>query len=164
MRLVGRKRVSSFEKRYDSFLSEASNEEVVSISKELMDVIATQIRSINLNALTLLGISMASLILSISLVSDLSSSITGSTKNIIFLLRMTSIAFMCVLLQQVCRLPEPDVHLADFAAENGKLPLGAVVQQGVLPVEDLIQGAAQFRNFVIAAVLEEPVQALIRYQ
>ena len=93
---MSRKRISSFEKRYDSFLSEASNEEVVSISKELMDVIASQIRSINLNALTLLGISMASLILSISLVSDLSSSITGSTKNIIFLLRMTSIAFMCI--------------------------------------------------------------------
>jgi len=93
---VSRKRVSSFEQRYDSFLSEASNEEVVSISKELMDVIATQIRSINLNALTLLGISLASLILSISLVADLSSSISGSIKNTIFLLRMISIAFMCI--------------------------------------------------------------------
>lgn len=94
--MSNRKRVPHFGQRYDSFLSEASNEEIVSTSKELMDVIASQIRLININALTLLGISMASLILSISLVADLSSSIGSSVKNVIFLLRMISIAFLCI--------------------------------------------------------------------
>lgn len=92
--MSNRKNALQFGKKYDLFLSEASNEEIVSISKELLNVFDARLRSINLNSLTLLGISMASLILSISLVSDLSSALSGSTKNIIFLMRMIAIAFI----------------------------------------------------------------------
>lgn len=89
-----KKNALQFGRKYDLFLSEASNEEIVSISKELLDVFDARLRSINLNALTLMGISMVSMILSISLVSDLSTALSGSTKNIIFLMRMIAIAFM----------------------------------------------------------------------
>ena len=89
-------KLTKFSRRYESFLSEASNEEIVSISKELADEMNSQIKATNVNALTLLGISMGALILSISLVSDLSSSIASTIKNTIFLMRMISIAFMCM--------------------------------------------------------------------
>lgn len=78
------------------FLSEASNEEIVSISKELTDEISSQVRTVGNTALTLLAISLISLILSISLVADLSGTLSGATKNTIFLLRMISIAFLCL--------------------------------------------------------------------
>ena len=84
---------SKFSRRYETFLSEASNEEIVSISKELAEEMNAQIKSTTVTALTLLGISMGALILSISLVTDLAAS---SIKNMIFLMRMISIAFMCI--------------------------------------------------------------------
>ena len=87
---------SKFGRRYETFLSEASNEEIVSISKELAEEMNAQIKSTTVTALTLLGISMGALILSISLVTDLAASIASSIKNMIFLMRMISIAFMCI--------------------------------------------------------------------
>jgi surfactin synthase thioesterase subunit len=87
---------SKFSRRYETFLSEASNEEIVSISKELAEEMNAQIKSTTVTALTLLGISMGALILSISLVTDLAASIASSIKNMIFLMRMISIAFMCI--------------------------------------------------------------------
>ena len=87
---------SKFSRRYETFLSEASNEEIVSISKELAEEMNAQIKSTAVTALTLLGISMGALILSISLVTDLAASIASSIKNMIFLMRMISIAFMCI--------------------------------------------------------------------
>lgn len=89
-------KLPKFSRRYESFLSEASNEEIVSISKELADEMNSQIKSTNVTALTLMGISMGALILSISLVTDLSTTIASTIKNTIFLMRMISIAFMCI--------------------------------------------------------------------
>ena len=52
------RRFSKFSKKYSLFLSEASNEEIVSISKELTDEIAVQVRAVNIAALAILSVSV----------------------------------------------------------------------------------------------------------
>ena len=94
--MSNKRKITRFSRRYESFLSEASNEEIVSISKELTEEMSSQIRSANLNAMAILAISIVALLMSITLVTDLSTSISSTIKNTIFLLRMIAIALMCI--------------------------------------------------------------------
>ena len=94
--MAKKRKLTRFSNRYSTFLSEASNEEVISISKELAEEFSAQIKSVNSNAVALLGISMVTMIFAISLVTDLSSTVSAAVKNTIFLMRMISISFMCL--------------------------------------------------------------------
>lgn len=89
-------RIGKFSKKYGLFLSDASNEEIVSVSKELMDGMSAEIKTVNTTALALLGTSILSLILMITLVSGLNTSLTGTMKSIVFLTRILAIAFLCM--------------------------------------------------------------------
>lgn len=82
-----------FGKKYGFFLSDASNEEIVSISKELSDEMSDQARFANGTSIAVLGIAVFSVILSILLISGLDASVSGSAKSTIFLFRMISVAF-----------------------------------------------------------------------
>ena len=76
------------------FLSDASNEEVVSVSKELMNGISSEIRSVNGSALALLGISVVSLVLMIASLFGTDISVTGGLKSVVFLTRVLAIAML----------------------------------------------------------------------
>lgn len=89
-------RMGKFSKKYGLFLSDASNEEIVSVSKELMNEMSSEVKSANGTALALLASSLVSLILMISLVSTLSTSLVGISKSIVFLTRITAIALLCM--------------------------------------------------------------------
>ena len=56
------RRFSKFSKKYSLCLAEASNEEIVSISKELTDEIAVQVRAVNIAALAILSVSVIALL------------------------------------------------------------------------------------------------------
>ena len=85
-----------FSKKYGLFLSDASNEEIVSVSKELLNGMSDEVKSVNATALALLASSLVSLILLISLVSGMDSTLTGNLKAIIFLTRILAIALLCL--------------------------------------------------------------------
>ena len=87
-------RVGKFNKKYGLFLSDASNEEIVSVSKELMNSMSQEVKSVSNTAIALLIGSLVSSILMISLISGLSSSLTGTAKSVIFLTRITAIALL----------------------------------------------------------------------
>ena len=89
-------KIGKFSKKYGLFLSDASNEEIVSVSKELLNGMSDEVKSVNATALALLASSLVSLILLISLVSGLDSSLSGTLKSIIFLTRISSIALLCM--------------------------------------------------------------------
>ncbi len=89
-------RMGKFSKKYGLFLSDASNEEIVSVSKELMNEMSSEVKSANGTALALLASSLVSLILMISLVSTLNTSLVGISKSIVFLTRITAIALLCM--------------------------------------------------------------------
>ena len=89
-------KIGKFSKKYGLFLSEASNEEIVSVSKELMDGMSAEIKSVNPTALALLGTSVLSLILMITLVSGMETTLTGTLKSVVFLTRILAIAFLCM--------------------------------------------------------------------
>ena len=89
-------RMGKFSKKYGLFLSDASNEEIVSVSKELMNEMSSEVKTVNGTALSLLAASLVSLILMISLVSSLNTSLIGTSKSIVFLTRITAIALLCM--------------------------------------------------------------------
>lgn len=61
------RRLSKFSNRYSQFLSEADNDEIVSISKELSGALSEQIRSMSMAALAVLCLSSFSLMISVML-------------------------------------------------------------------------------------------------
>ena len=87
-------RMGKFSKKYGLFLSDASNEEIVSVSKELMNSMSQEVKSVSNTAIALLIGSLVSSILMISLISGLDSSLTGTGKSVIFLTRITAIALL----------------------------------------------------------------------
>ena len=89
-------RMGKFSKKYGLFLSDASNEEIVSVSKELMNEMSSEVKSANGTALALLASSLVSLILMISLVSSLNTALVGVSKSVVFLTRITAIALLCM--------------------------------------------------------------------
>ena len=89
-------KIGKFSGKYGLFLSDASNEEIVSVSKELMNGMSSEIRTVGGTALGLLAASLVSLILMISLVSGLDSDLSGMSKSVVFLTRITAIAFLCL--------------------------------------------------------------------
>ena len=89
-------RMGKFSRKYGLFLSDASNEEIVSVSKELMNEMSSEVKSVNSNAMALLAASLVSLILMISLVAGMDSSLQGGSKSIVFLTRITAIAMLCM--------------------------------------------------------------------
>lgn len=89
-------KMGKFSKKYGLFLSDASNEEIVSVSKELMNEMSSEVKTVSGTALGLLAAAIVSLILMISLVSTLDSSLSGTSKSIVFLTRITAIAFLCM--------------------------------------------------------------------
>ena len=89
-------KTGKFSKKYGLFLSDASNEEIVSVSKELLNGMSDEVKSVNATALALLASSLVSLILLISLVSGMETSLTGDLKAIIFLTRISAIALLCM--------------------------------------------------------------------
>ena len=89
-------KLGKFNKKYGLFLSDASNEEIVSVSKELLNGMSDEIRSVNTTALALLASSLVSLILLISLVSGLNTTESSSLKSMIFHTRISSIALLCM--------------------------------------------------------------------
>ena len=89
-------RVGKFSKKYGLFLSDASNEVIVSVSKELMNSMSQEVKSVSGTAVALLIASLVSSILMISLISGMSTTLVGTAKSIIFLTRITAIALIAM--------------------------------------------------------------------
>ena len=90
-------RTGKFGKKYGLFLSDASNEEIVSVSKELMNEMSSEVKTVNGTALAILSASLVSSILMISLISGMdSTSLVGTSESIVFLTRITAIAMLCI--------------------------------------------------------------------
>lgn len=89
------RRFSKFSRKYSMFLSEASNEEIVSISKELSDEIAVQTRAINIAALILLTLSVVALLLIVFLLSMVGAQVSSLSRVISFM-RFGSLAMVCI--------------------------------------------------------------------
>ena len=97
-------RMGKFSKKYGLFLSDASNEEIVSVSKELMNEMSSEVKASNNNALGILAASIVSMILMISLISGLSSSLVGTAKSMVFLTRITAVALLCISSILACKV------------------------------------------------------------
>ena len=91
-----------FAKKYGLFLSDASNEEIVSVSKELMNGMSAEIKTVSNTSVAILASALVALILMISLVSTLDSSLTGSAKSFVFLTRITAIALLVITSTLAC--------------------------------------------------------------
>ena len=89
-------KTGKFSKKYGLFLSDASNEEIVSVSKELMNEMSSEIKTVNTIALATLAIASISMILMISLITNLDSDLTGLSKSLVFLTRITAVALLCM--------------------------------------------------------------------
>ena len=89
-------RAGKFGKKYGLFLSDASNEEIVSVSKELMNEMSSEVKTVNTTALAMLAASLVSSILMISLISGMDTSLVGTSESIVFLTRITAIAMLCI--------------------------------------------------------------------
>ncbi|MCQ2085085.1 MAG: hypothetical protein MJZ21_02935 [archaeon] len=94
--MASKAKLNKFSGRYDSFLSDASNEEIVSISKELTDEMASQVRLVNNSGIALIGISLFLMSMSILLFSTSTSTFSGTSRSIILVLRVLALALMCV--------------------------------------------------------------------
>ena len=96
-------KLGKFVKKYGLFLSEASNEEIVSVSKELMNEMSSEVKTTNVGAVSILATSIVSLILMISLISGMDTSLVGTAKSIVFLTRITAVALLCISSILACR-------------------------------------------------------------
>ena len=97
-------RVGKFARKYGLFLSDASNEEIVSVSKELMNEMSTEIKTVNNTSVAVLASSMVALILIIAFVPGVSTTLTGSGKSFVFLTRITAIALLCISSALSCKV------------------------------------------------------------
>lgn len=97
-------KLGKFVKKYGLFLSEASNEEIVSVSKELMNEMSSEVKTTNVGAVSILATSIVSLILMISLISGMDTSLVGTAKSIVFLTRITAVALLCISSILACRV------------------------------------------------------------
>lgn len=86
---------SKFSRKYSMFLADASDEEVVSISKELAGEMALQVRSLNTVAVSLLAVSSVALLLAVYLISLVDGPVT-SFNTLIMFLRFGSLSMMCL--------------------------------------------------------------------
>ncbi len=89
-------KLGKFVKKYGLFLSDASNEEIVSVSKELMNEMSAEVKTVHNGAVAILATSIVSLILMISLISGMSTTLVGTEKSIVFLTRITAVALLCI--------------------------------------------------------------------
>ncbi|MBO6084543.1 MAG: hypothetical protein J6O90_05640 [Candidatus Methanomethylophilaceae archaeon] len=96
--------MGKFVKKYGLFLSDASNEEIVSVSKELMNEMSGEVKTVHNGAVAILATSIVSLILMISLISEMSTSLVGTSKSIVFLTRITAVALLCISSILACRV------------------------------------------------------------
>ena len=80
-------RLSKFSRRYSQFLSEADNDEIVSISKELTGELSDQIRGVRTAALAIMCLSMVSLMTSLLLAAISDTGPTGY-RNAVVLMRI----------------------------------------------------------------------------
>lgn len=97
-------KLGKFVKKYGLFLSDASNEEIVSVSKELMNEMSAEVKTENNGAVAILATSIVSLILMISLITGMNSSLVGTSKSIVFLTRITAVALLCISSILACRV------------------------------------------------------------
>lgn len=89
------RRFSKFSKKYSLFLSEASNEEIVSISKELTDEIAVQVRAVNIAALAILSVSVIALLVVVLILCIVDGPVTSFNRILVFV-RFGSLAMLCI--------------------------------------------------------------------
>ena len=89
-------KTGKFSRKYGLFLSDASNEEIVSVSKELMNGMSAEIKVTHNTSVALLATSMIALIMMISLISGMTITLIGTAKSIIFLTQITAIAMICM--------------------------------------------------------------------
>ena len=87
-------RFANFSKKYSLFLSEASNEEIVSISKELSDEIANQVRVVNIASLVVLCVSVLALLMVLFMMSAIDGPVTYLNKLMTFV-RIASLTMLC---------------------------------------------------------------------
>lgn len=85
-----------FGRKYDFFLSEASNEEIVSVSKELTDSLSEQAKTVIRGATALLSVTLLAVILAILTLSGMDTSVSGSVKATVFVCRMTAVLLLCI--------------------------------------------------------------------
>ena len=95
---------AKFARKYGLFLSDASNEEIVSVSKELMNEMSTEVKTVSNTSVAVLASSMVALILIVALVPDVGSSVTGSGKSFVFLTRIMAIALLCISSALACKV------------------------------------------------------------
>ena len=86
-------RLSKFSRKYSQFLSEADNDEIVAISKELTGELSSQIKGVSTSALIMLTISTMALMISIILMAFTTIDVSGYRDTIMLLRVIGMIAF-----------------------------------------------------------------------
>lgn len=89
------KKLNKFSRKYSWFISEASEEEIVSISKELFEVMSQQIKSLLAIAPMLLAVCITSLIATLWIIFNLDAEIREFERPI-ELVRIMSVGVMCL--------------------------------------------------------------------
>lgn len=95
--MVGR--LSKFSRRYSQFLSEADNDEIVSISKELSGELSNQIKGVSTSALIVMCLSTLSLMMSVMLMAISEQGPVGYQSMVMMIRIFGMIAFIigCIL-------------------------------------------------------------------
>ena len=93
--MVGKKSSFKFSKKYSLFLSEASNGEIVAISKELSGEMAAQTRLLNITAVALLAVASTALLIGVFLVSQVDAPIS-KFNTIMTFCRFGALTLMCI--------------------------------------------------------------------
>lgn len=84
-------KLEKFSKKYGFFTSDASNEEIVAISKELSDVMYDHTKSLGNNAVAMLALSVASIVFGLFILTMVPI-LSGNYKTIVFFIRIASIS------------------------------------------------------------------------
>ena len=92
-------RLSKFSRRYSQFLSEADNDEIVAISKELTGELSGQIKSLSTTAVIVLCLSTISLMISIILAAIIENNhvVYSSIITMMRIAGMMAFIFACIL-------------------------------------------------------------------
>lgn len=87
-------KTTKFGDRYSSFLSNASSEEIVSISKELSDELTAQSKSICTMGVSLIAISLISLMISAVYIAGSTMTVVGASKSLLLILELLCLSLI----------------------------------------------------------------------
>jgi len=107
-------KLKNFSKSYSMFISKASKDEIIYISKELSNELAEQSNDLRRNSLWVLTVSIIALIAS-SIIIILNGTVSGQYLNLTTIMKLVSLLFMCVAIALACMSVEASITASSMS-------------------------------------------------